>query len=105
MKSLGMARKVDDLGRIVLPVELRRLFGIRPGDELEISVDEGAVLLRKIEARCVFCDATEGLSPYRQKQVCASCAGELGSGARRPERELIDPAAGNAELRGDGIDD
>ena len=85
MKSLGMARKVDDLGRIVLPVELRRLFGIRPGDELEISVDEGAVLLRKIEARCVFCDATEGLAPYRQKQVCAGCTRELtsaGSGSQ-----------------------
>jgi AbrB family transcriptional regulator, transcriptional pleiotropic regulator of transition state genes len=73
MRSLGMARKVDDLGRIVLPVELRRLFGIRSGDELEISVDEGAILLRKIEARCAICESTEGLQEFRAKQLCADC--------------------------------
>lgn len=109
MKSLGMARKVDDLGRIVLPVELRRLFGIKPGDELEISVDEGAVLLRKIEARCVFCDAVDGLRQYRDKQVCASCSAALGRGsaigASGPiERDLVDAASGHAEGGGDGGD-
>jgi transcriptional pleiotropic regulator of transition state genes len=69
-----MARRVDDLGRIVLPVEMRRMFGIRAGDELEIGVEGGAIFLRKVEARCVFCDQDEGLRPYRDKKVCAACA-------------------------------
>ena len=78
MVSTGMARKVDDLGRIVLPVEMRRMFGIRPGDELEIAVDRGAIMLRKIESRCVFCgDDGTTLRLYREKRVCASCTQEL----------------------------
>lgn len=90
MVSTGMARKVDDLGRIVLPVEMRRMFGIRPGDELEIGVDGGSILLRKIEARCIFCSATVELRPYREKQVCAPCARELG--APEAEGQLVDTA-------------
>ena len=81
MVSTGMARRVDDLGRIVLPVEMRRMFGIRAGDELEIGVDGGAIFLRKVEERCVFCEGGEGLRPYRDKRVCASCAQELSAGA------------------------
>jgi transcriptional pleiotropic regulator of transition state genes len=77
-----MARKVDDLGRIVLPVETRRLFGIRPGDAMEISVVEGTIVLRKIETGCVFCDGGSATQEYKGKLVCASCAGELGSGGQ-----------------------
>ena len=96
MVSTGMARKVDDLGRIVLPVEMRRMFGIRPGDELEIGVDGGSILLRKIEARCVFCADADGLRPYREKQVCGTCATELG--AADPERQLVDAPLGDVQL-------
>ena len=81
MNSTGMARKVDDLGRIVLPVEMRRQFGIRPGDEMEISVDGGAIQLRKIEARCVFCDGVDGLRTFRSKQVCEGCWTTVGLAA------------------------
>ena len=77
MKSLGMARKVDDLGRIVLPVELRRLFAIAAGDELEIHVDGGDIVLRKLEKRCVFCGGPDDLAVFRGKQVCESCGREL----------------------------
>ena len=77
MNSTGMARKVDDLGRIVLPVEMRRQFGIRPGDEMEISVDGGSIMLRKIELRCVFCDGDISLRVFRDKKVCGSCSEEL----------------------------
>jgi transcriptional pleiotropic regulator of transition state genes len=72
--STGIARKVDDLGRIVLPVEMRRLFGIRPGDEMEISVDGGGIQLRKVEVRCVFCEGSVDLRPFREKQVCSDCS-------------------------------
>jgi len=77
MTSTGMARKVDDLGRIVLPVETRRLFGIQPGDALEISVSEGTIVLRKIETGCVFCGSRDGVREYKSKLVCASCRSEL----------------------------
>jgi transcriptional pleiotropic regulator of transition state genes len=80
VNATGIARKVDDLGRIVLPVEMRRLFGIRPGDEMEISVDGGGIQLRKVEVRCVFCDGTENLRPYREKLVCTTCATGLNPG-------------------------
>lgn len=76
--STGMARKVDDLGRIVLPVETRRLFGIRPGDALEISVSEGSILLRKLESGCIFCDGREELREFKGKLVCPACSGDLG---------------------------
>ena len=95
MISTGMARKVDDLGRIVLPVEMRRMFGIRPGDELEIGVDGGAIMLRKIEVRCVFCGDGDGLRPHREKQVCASCAAELGGVPFQPDRQLVDAPPGD----------
>ena len=91
-----MARKVDDLGRIVLPVEMRRQFGIRPGDEMQISVDGGSIQLRKIEVHCVFCDEESDLRPYRNKLVCGSCtaglqAGEEPSPAPEPAPERADP--------------
>ena len=73
----GVARRIDHLGRIVVPVELRRLFGIEPGDELEISVRDGAIALVKVETRCVFCNSEEGLVAFRGKRVCTGCAGEL----------------------------
>ena len=96
MVSTGMARKVDDLGRIVLPVEMRRMFGIRPGDELEIGVDGGSILLRKIEARCVFCGDGDGLRPYREKQVCTTCSKELGTGDAQDG--FVDPPLGDVQL-------
>ena len=72
-----MARKVDDLGRIVLPVETRRLFGIHPGDALEIGVAEGAITLRKMERSCVFCEGGINLREFKGKLVCSDCSGEL----------------------------
>jgi AbrB family transcriptional regulator, transcriptional pleiotropic regulator of transition state genes len=79
MKNIGMARKVDDLGRIVLPVELRRLFGIRTGDELEISVDGETIILKKVQIGCALCGSLEGLTSYREKLVCTACVAELGA--------------------------
>ena len=77
MKDTGMARKVDDLGRIVLPVELRRLHGIQTGDALEISVDGDAIVLRKLSHGCVFCGGEVGLRDYKGRSVCNGCTDEL----------------------------
>ncbi len=71
--NTGMVRKIDDLGRIVIPAETRRLFHIREGDELAISVDDDSIIIRKLDATCVFCGSTKGVSPFRGRGVCASC--------------------------------
>ncbi len=77
MKSTGIVRKVDELGRIVLPIELRRTLGIDEKDSLEIYVDGSSVILRKYEPSCVFCgDAGEVLS-YKGKNICRSCLEEM----------------------------
>lgn len=85
MKYLGIARRVDDLGRIVLPIELRRQFGIEAGDALDIAVDPElrAIILRKPQADCVFCGSQESLRDHRGRRVCRTCVNELG-GASRP---------------------
>ena len=70
----GMVRKIDDLGRIVVPAEMRRLFNIREGDQLSIGVDNDAIILRKLEATCTFCGSTKAVSGFKGKGICASCA-------------------------------
>jgi AbrB family transcriptional regulator, transcriptional pleiotropic regulator of transition state genes len=82
MKSTGVVRKIDELGRIVLPSEIRRVFGIREGDELDISVDGEQVILQKRRDLCLFCGAEAPLVDYRGRKVCENCAGELGKMGR-----------------------
>lgn len=76
----GITRRIDDLGRIVLPVELRRRFALRPGDALSVALTASGdgVVLRPLDHRCVFCGATDDLAPHRGKQVCGPCAAEVG---------------------------
>lgn len=73
----GIARKVDDLGRIVLPVELRRAFDIREGDLLEVSTEDGRILLSKRQDSCTFCSSEENLSMYRERRLCQNCKEEI----------------------------
>lgn len=75
-----MARKVDQLGRVVLPAELRRQLGIREGDLVEISIEDERVVLERVESRCVFCGATADLRQHRDRLVCASCVRDLSTG-------------------------
>lgn len=93
MKSTGVVRKIDELGRIVLPSELRRVFGIREGDELEISVDGDRVILQKRQDVCLFCSAENPALELNGRRVCNSCAGELGQKVARevklPEEERV----------------
>lgn len=76
MKSTGMIRKVDELGRIVLPIELRRNLDIAERDELEIFVDGDRIILQKHEASCVFCNGSV-VESFRGKYVCNACLEEL----------------------------
>lgn len=77
MKSTGIVRKVDELGRIVLPIELRRTLGIDEKDALEIYVDGSSVILRKYEPSCVFCGDAGDVVSYKGKNVCRHCLKEM----------------------------
>lgn len=77
MKSTGIIRKVDDLGRIVLPIELRRTLDIAERDELEIFMENDRIILQKYEPACIFCGSARGLSSYARKNVCGDCVRKL----------------------------
>jgi transcriptional pleiotropic regulator of transition state genes len=73
----GMARKIDDLGRIVIPAETRRLFNIREGDQLAISIEGSNIVLRKLESTCTFCGSTDHVASFKGKGVCTGCRHQL----------------------------
>ncbi len=73
MKSTGIVRKVDELGRIVLPIELRRTLGIEEKDRIEIFVEGESVILRKYHPACIFCDNAKDLILYKGKNICQDC--------------------------------
>lgn len=78
MKSTGIVRKVDELGRIVLPIELRRTLDIGERDPLEIYVDGSSIILKKYMPACVFCGESSNVVSFKGKNVCANCRRELG---------------------------
>lgn len=73
MKSTGIVRKVDELGRIVLPIELRRTLGIEEKDRIEIFVDGESIILRKYQTACIFCDNAKDIINYKGKNICPDC--------------------------------
>jgi len=77
-KATGVVRSVDDLGRVVLPVALRRERGIEPKDALEIYVEGEDIILQKYKPRCVFCAENEDLMEFKGKLVCHACAKGIG---------------------------
>lgn len=77
LKSTGIVRKVDELGRIVLPIELRRTLNINEKDSLEIYVEGNQVILKKYEPSCIFCGDASNVTVYGGKNICASCLKEL----------------------------
>jgi AbrB family transcriptional regulator, transcriptional pleiotropic regulator of transition state genes len=90
MKSTGVVRKIDELGRIVLPSELRRVFAIHEGDELEISVEGERVILQKRHDLCTFCGADAPSVEFKGRRVCDQCIADLRHG--RVELTLPDEA-------------
>jgi transcriptional pleiotropic regulator of transition state genes len=73
MKSTGIVRKVDELGRVVIPIELRRTLTIEEKDALEIYVDSDKIILRKYEPACVFCGNADEVTNFKGKNVCKEC--------------------------------
>ena len=79
MKSTGIVRKIDELGRIVLPVELRRTLDIAEKETMEIFVDGTSIVLKKYRDTCIFCDSAREISVFKGKNICAKCLQALRS--------------------------
>jgi transcriptional pleiotropic regulator of transition state genes len=75
----GIARKIDDLGRIVIPAETRKLFNIREGDHLNIAVEGGSIVIRKMTDTCTFCGSDTNVKQFKDKGICAICRNQLNS--------------------------
>jgi transcriptional pleiotropic regulator of transition state genes len=77
LKATGIVRKIDDLGRVVLPIELRRTLGLSERDALEIYVDGERIMLKKYEPACIFCGTVERALHFKGKIVCKQCMQEM----------------------------
>ncbi|WP_309304409.1 AbrB/MazE/SpoVT family DNA-binding domain-containing protein [Brevibacillus laterosporus] len=74
MKSTGIVRKIDELGRIVIPKELRKTQGLTYGTPMELFVDEDQIILRKYEPGCVLCGSVQNLKTHKSgKKICKKC--------------------------------
>jgi len=77
MKTTGIVRKLDELGRVVLPIEIRRTFNLAEKDAVDICVDGDCIILKKHHANCIFCGETNDLVEYKGKLLCGDCVKEL----------------------------
>lgn len=77
MKSTGIVRKVDELGRIVIPIELRRTLDIAIKDSLEIYVEDDKIILKKYLPACIFCNNASDITVFKGKNICAECLAEM----------------------------
>lgn len=79
MKSTGIIRRVDELGRVVIPMEIRNQFNIVEKDPIEIYIEGSCIVLKKYEPNCIFCGNTKNLVEYKDKLVCDKCTSLLNS--------------------------
>ena len=77
MKATGITRKIDELGRIVLPIELRRGLDIGEKDALEIYVENDSIILKKFKKYCLFCGSEDNIVEFKGKNVCSECISQL----------------------------
>lgn len=109
MKSTGIVRKVDNLGRIVIPIELRKTLGISVKDPLEIYVDTDKIILKKYLPACIFCGNAEDLIVFDGKNICKDCAKKIekalvkraveGNPSKRSARLTDDDSEASAEAK------
>lgn len=84
IKSTGIVRNVDELGRFVIPIELRRTLNIDEKDKLEIYVEDDRIILKKYMPSCAFCANAEDITVYKGKNICRECLAELAA-LQKPE--------------------
>ena len=79
MKATGIVRLIDELGRIVIPKEMRKTFNISNGDPVEIYVENNRIILEKYHNSCIFCGGSIDLCDFRERKVCKNCIESLKS--------------------------
>ena len=77
MKETGVSRALDSLGRIVIPVELRRQFDIKENEKIEFFIEGDRIIMKKVINSCVFCNGKEELIPFNDKYICTECLSAL----------------------------
>ncbi len=77
MKSTGIVRKIDELGRIVLPKEIRKVFDLKEKDSVEIYTEDNRIVLAKYHPSCIFCGSADDILYFAGKRVCRSCAQKM----------------------------
>lgn len=77
MKSTGIIRRLDELGRVVIPIEIRNQFEIVEKDPIEIYVEGSSIILKKFEPNCIFCGNNKDLMSYNDKLICSECANKI----------------------------
>ena len=77
MKSLGTIRHVDELGRIVLPIETRKRLDLNTKDSVEIFVEKDRIILKKYAPACIFCGNADDIIEYKEKKICKKCLEEM----------------------------
>lgn len=78
MKSAGVIRRIDELGRVVIPIDMRTLLDISEKDPVEIHVDGSSIILKKYEQKCIFCGNTKKLIDFENKVICEKCINNIG---------------------------
>ncbi len=79
MKATGIVRKVDELGRMVIPIELRKTMNIDKNDPVEIYVEGDSIIIKKYEPHCIFCGSSENTLEYNDRTICRNCIKEINS--------------------------
>mgnify|MGYP002281271402 FL=1 len=77
MKSTGIVRKIDDLGRMVIPIELRKTMNINKKDPMEIFVEDDKIILKKYEPACIFCGSADNTFEYKGRTICQECMDKM----------------------------
>lgn len=77
MNFTGMSRPIDELGRIVIPKEIRNALDINPKDDMEIYIENGSIILKKVGEYCVFCGKKENLTSFLDKPICSECVKKI----------------------------
>ncbi len=77
MKSTGVVRKIDELGRVVIPKSVREILDIPNESPLEIFIDEDRIVLQKYQPSCIFCDSVDNILFFNKKRVCEACLKKL----------------------------
>lgn len=78
LKATGIVRRMDDLGRVVIPKEMRRMLGIKEGDPVEFYVNGDQVIVKKYSPGCMLCDSLDQLQDFNGKRICLECRIKIG---------------------------